>query len=156
MNIKTTLILMLAVSASSCSMLMDEIVYSAMSDMPEYYMEEWEDLSDFHAIGQYIKDHVKYESDGLTSKTQPPEATMSRGKGDCEDFALLFMNIANVALGVNMDLVVTDKPTNRTVDAGGIPWHVAVRYNGKVYEPQNGYQLNYEIRYSYTYQEVFR
>ena len=39
-------------------------------------------------IGQYIHDNIQYTKDNL-DHWQRPEETLSRGKGDCEDIALL-------------------------------------------------------------------
>lgn len=136
-------------------MVMDEIIELGMTGFSEYYMEEWESLTDYGSIARYIRDNVQYTEDIFISETQAPRWTMERGKGDCEDIALLFMNVAKVSMGIEMEAVVVD--TGRSIEDGGIDFgHVAVRYNGEVIEAQYGLPRDYAVRYFYTYKEVFK
>ena len=148
------LTLLLIISLSSCSVMMDGIITLGMTGYNEYYMEEWEKRESYIGISTYIRSNIEYTKDKFISHTQSPEETMKRGKGDCEDISILFMNIARVALDIKMQAVVVKH--TRAIEEGGIDFnHVVVRYNGQTIEPQTGMEREYAVNYYYEYDEVF-
>lgn len=146
-------LIILVIALSSCNQLMDNIIILGMTGYDEYYMPEWEELNSYNKITDYIVDHVDYTKDKLFSHTQSPEETMKRGKGDCEDTAVLFMNIAKVSMGIEMQAVVMHY---RAIENGGLfVNHVAVRYDGIIVDPITCYKLTTPVMYYYEYTEVF-
>ena len=125
----------------------------------------------FKSIGVYINGyyftlqnkitvHVEYKAD-ISSQdvAQSPEITMRKRTGDCEDYALLFMNLAYIISNgeVLMDLVlVKDFGTPRTIVNGGIPNHAQISYQGIIYEAQTGYPIYNSVMYRYIFWEVFK
>lgn len=55
-------------------------------------------------IGQYIHDNIQYTRD-VTDHWQRPEETLTRGKGDCEDIALLAKYYLN-NIGIKTRIVI--------------------------------------------------
>ncbi len=150
---KLLLLTVIALSATSCSMLMDDIIETGMTGHNEYYMDEWEELDTYLKISKYIKQNVEYTSD-IVQHTQAPEETITRGKGDCEDMAILYMNIAYVSMGIKMDAVIIK--WSRQVEDGGMLYnHVAVRYDGLIIDALSGWKLTNDVEYFYSYNEVF-
>ncbi len=83
------------------------------------YMEEWEELENWQDIVMWIWCHVYYSSDGENKDTwNTPLETLNRGKGDCEDFVLLFMNIYYVRFGVKLDMAALDANKRIKVNGG--------------------------------------
>lgn len=145
---------------SSCEMLInntiDSYIYSKLEDIEYYDFAEY-DLSDINSlrnVGTFLQSNTKFRYDSLDEWYSPREF-MLRGGGDCEDFAIAFMNIAHITLGIKMDLVVVNMQ-NRSVVEGGIGNHFVVRYEGVNYSGQWGYKdADQEVLYLYTFDEVF-
>jgi len=115
----------------------------------------------YETEGEYDIDvHVTYTSEiNGQDNAQTPKITMFRRTGDCEDIALLFMNLAYVISNgeILMNLVLVDKfGTARTIVNGGIPVHAQVSYQGIIYETQLGFPVYNDIMYRYTFWEIFK
>ena len=82
------------------------------------YMEEWEELENWQDIVMWIWAKVYYSPDGEKDIWSTPLETLNRGKGDCEDFVILFMNIYYVRFGVKLDMVVLDM--NKRTKVNGV------------------------------------
>lgn len=142
---------------SSCAFdLAGDIYFSeTYKDTPLYY-------GDFHEvktkadIAKFIGERVTYQSDFIDEKSSPRE-TLSRGYGDCEDFAILYLNILYVVFREKAELVLVNSGEQRTIETGGIANHVIVRLpDGRLLEPQNGSIVKYaSVRFSYTFDQVF-
>jgi hypothetical protein len=74
---------------------------------------------------------LEYKSDmevhGKRDYWQSPLETYTLGTGDCEDFAILFMHLAN-RLGYDSELIVADFPPGP---------HAVMRLGGEYYEAQH-------------------
>lgn len=136
--------------------IMIDIAYYEELDPIKFYDFAEYDLSNiktFTDIGYFLQAHITYKDDN-PNKFSGAENTMKRGYGDCEDYVIVFINIAYIVFGIKMDLLIVDT-TNRTVVNGGIGDHVIVGYNGKTYSGQWGHELDYtNILYKYTFNEV--
>ena len=125
------------------------------------YMEEWEALTIPSAAFSWTTKNIKYVEEGADTWTSPGEL-VARGYGDCEDLALLAMNILYVIFGIEASIVLVQLPpeqmsqggVKRGVVAGGDFNHAAVYYNGHV-RLMDGRPIDLEIRYKFTFWEVF-
>ena len=87
---------------------------------------------------------IEYTVDFL-NYWQSPRETLDRGKGDCEDIALL----AAYLLGPEASLV--------ELDCGTMVTHMVVKYGEACYDPQAGVIIDLsarEVLREYTYQEA--
>lgn len=116
-------------------------------------------FSDYESIAAYIHTNISYQAEeGNSDNWQDPRDTMDKGTGDCEDFAILFMNIAYFAFGEKCTLVLVDiDDIVRTIEDGGDPNHAVVKVpGGAIIDPWSGIEETYSwICYSYEFDIVF-
>lgn len=119
------------------------------------YDNDWKTLENFQEIASWISDNVTYKAD-INDTWSNPQVVLDRGYGDCDDFALLFMNIAYIVFGIEMDFVLVFQES-RTYEQGGDINHAEVRYNGDHYCIYSGNKIRYEqaCAYSYDFNQVF-
>jgi hypothetical protein len=79
-------------------------------------------VKEIHNEIEYVADDGDY--------WQYPNETLERGKGDCEDFAILFMKTAYDRYGITTTLVLT-------VSSSG-SGHASVMYEDHIYDPTWG------------------
>lgn len=173
MKLKIGIILLLVLFLASCYDKMVDDYYYGYFDNVRYFdfvpyndSYEWNDMvytpddldSFFLSVSKYMRYFVTYESDVVDYPKNPSE-TMWDGGGDCEDIALLFMNLVEVVSNgeVRMDLVLVEGlGTPRTIVDGGTPNHAQVMYKGVVYEAQSGWPIYNSVMYKYTFKEIFK
>jgi hypothetical protein len=142
---------------SSCAFdVAGDIYFSeTYKDTPLYY-GDFREIKKKSDIAAFIRSRVTYQSDFVDEKSSPRE-TLSRGCGDCEDFAILYLNILYVVFREKGELVLVNSGDARSVESGGIADHAIVRLSdGQLLEPQSGQTVEYAcVRYSYTFDQVF-
>lgn len=154
------LMVLLIVVLSGC----DINNYAKIGDGFELYYTDYSEIETIDDIAPWICDRVTYRSDDSVygeDTFQSPKTTLESGYGDCEDFSLVWINIAFIKFGIKADLPMVlmetlPEPMQKTRVNGGSFDHVMVYYNGLVYEPQNDcvYE-NVTIEYIYTFDELF-
>lgn len=140
----------------SCDVLSD-IYYFNLAKNHELYYGDFGEIETFEDISDFIKSKVHYQSDGKDIYSNPEEV-LNRGYGDCDDYAILFMNIAYVELGLKFDLslVYSTENNQREIDKGGWIDHAVVMLHGKLYSAYEGTIITeYYSSYHYTFYEVF-
>jgi len=109
---------------------------------PSYPGSELDAYLDSHTLatviecGQMVRYNVRYLDDLIHDKNeywQSPDQTWAWNRGDCEDYALLWMYVVHHELGFYPELVVGD-----VYDAGIWYRHGWVFCDGEYYEPQSG------------------
>lgn len=95
----------------------------------------------------------KYVTFKETTEVLSPKEVMKRGFGDCDGYALLFMNIAYVRFGIKPSLCLVDY--SRAIVDGGYVNHAIVKVNGKYYHAQSGQKYTGSIGYEYSFDHVF-
>ena len=135
---------------------------SEIGDGFDLYYGDFGYIYDTEAISNYIYKNIEYVSDistGHIDEWQSPELTDSIKQGDCDDKALLFINIGYIKLGNKYDLVgVQHDQYSRTIVGGNLPDHFLVydRENDIYIEPNNNnVYYGIEIEYIYTFEELF-
>lgn len=135
------LFLILMIMTSCDTFVEDKSFKDHASGHSLYYLEEWEDLDSFKQIGNWIRTNVKYQSEKY-EEFSDPETTVTRGYGDCDDLAILFLNIAYVSLDLKGQLVALDQNRlERNIEGQFdeiIENHVLTRYDGIVYDSVSG------------------
>lgn len=129
----------------------------------EVYYADFGDFSDEKPIDEKIKDIVSVMNKNMVYQSIPneqyilpnPQVIWERGYGDCDQFAIVLMNILYVELGMKPQFVATNILRTRSVVEGGEASHAAIYLNGKVYEPQTGQVVDYTVNYTYSFEEVF-
>ena len=117
-------------------------------------LDEWAEIESYTDIARWINKNVTYKSDGGSDHFQGPEETITLGTGDCEDFALLFMNIAYVVFGTKFDLAVVDH-TKQVVDGGHID-HAELVLGNVSYSAFSGREIiRGSIGYRYSFGHVY-
>ena len=84
-------------------------------------------------INEWVHGSIEYTADDSDAEFQSPNETMARGKGDCEDFAMLMLWKVWDVYGVRGEMVIvtTKKPPML---------HAIVRIDGIYYDPTGGTQ----------------
>jgi hypothetical protein len=129
-------------------------------EMPEpvaLYYGDFSGIETFQDIAKWLKRNIRYQPDGLDRWTAPAE-TIRRGYGDCDDWTLLYMNIAYIKFGLKLDFTaVNDRyrigtyPEYEAIHAEPrYKWFQIDIYTG---EPITDLTYNY---YIYTFDEMFR
>lgn len=85
---------------------------------------------------------------------QSPRETLDRCTGDCEDLAILFLNIYYQYTQIKGNLVLVH--TDRAVTDGGKINHAVVEIDGVVFDPQNPSAIYTYIGYTYTFDTLFK
>ena len=121
------------------------------------YYGDFSKVATEYDVGYYLFRTITYKGEKNANFVQSPSVTVSLGTGDCEDFALLYMNILYVNFGIKSDLVFVEHSKMRTVEGGGEFDHCMVRLaNGDIIEPQNGLVYIVDVEYSYKFDEIFK
>jgi hypothetical protein len=112
-----------------------------------------EQFNNVKEIARYVNSRITYKSDGYTKQGlkanywQSPSETLERGKGDCEDKALLLLAIARKKLGKKGHLLVVDT-------TGDYKSNHAVAEFGNTQIEINGKEVNHSIIKRWTYDEI--
>ncbi len=153
-------LLLIVVLFSSCNMAYNYIKYLAGAKEKEY-----RELAENHELYQ-INDglnRVKQHSDisiwilknvafvnEEVDVWDNPETVVKREYGDCEDFALLTMNLAYQVFDFKYDLVLVDS------DGDGVEDHATVATGETVYDIYYiGHTVDSPVLYRFTFDEVF-
>ena len=129
------LMLLLLLLMLNCS-----IAYSDMADSyyqqqaagHELYYGDFSEIQTLQDISVWIMNNVYYKADE-TDSWDNPEEVIKRGYGDCDDFAILVMNIAYVRFGIEFDLVLVDTEIMKSIEEGGNINHASVAINQAVF-----------------------
>lgn len=146
-----------------------EILLQRMIGGHEIYYADFGDFSGDEPIEEKIfnivtivRENVEYAKTPGEEYTLPnPKEMWERGYADCDGFGLILMNIMYVELGERPMYVATNLPDPdetiyRAIINGGDVSHGAIYLDGKVYEPQTGYEVdNYVINYLYPFEFAF-
>ena len=83
---------------------------------------------DLENLVKEVHNKIEYKSDGENKDFwQYPYETSTLRTGDCEDMAILFIDLAHKRYGVTLNLLLISSPTGKG--------HAAVLYEGIVYDP---------------------
>jgi len=154
---KILVMLVLMMGFVSCDMIGDFYIGSNASGHTLYYSESFEDYNSISDIYKYLRANISYRKDDVENFADP-KVVIDRGYGDCEDYCILFMNIAYYSLGIKADLAMIDANQNsRSIVDGGKVNHAVVYYDGVYYDPTGFGVLtgNPSIGFIYTFDEVF-
>ncbi len=130
-----------------------------------YYSDDFNNIVSELFVSTYINHvaYVEYAKD-IIEGTKQPKKTLESKKGDCEDFAVLYLNILYVRFGIKGSIILVDDVkfkehhrNTRAIREGGEISHAMIKVNGVIIEPQNGrvYRGYYPIGYEYSFDEVF-
>jgi hypothetical protein len=146
--------LFLALALSGCALNPDERIDLELHEVYtgfSLYYGDFSSVRNMSDIPDFMYQRVKYSD---TDDPQSPEYTLSRGKGDCDCYAMLYMNIAFVRFGVKCDLAFCD--ASRQIIEGGKINHAVVRLpSGEYIGAQSGLPYTGPIGYVLDFDEVF-
>ena len=154
-------IVLLVILFSGCNALIDADLESKATGH-ELYQIDIKSITVLTDISLYIKACIQYREDATDAWANPQE-TIERGYGDCDDMAILFMNIAYFEFGIKCDFVAVnsanvtkrDYPYSQTIVSGGSVNHALVYYDGNYYDPLCGLVNCEKVGYTYSFDEVF-
>jgi hypothetical protein len=131
---KIFLIFIVVIEFLGCDIYIDKQFSDIAEGHTLYYLPEWKDLDTYPKIAKWINNHVNYKTESRYEHNwQNPEYTLQRGYGDCEDIALLFMNIYYVSTGNKMDLILV-LLSNKQIVKGGKIDHAMLLYQNAIIE----------------------
>lgn len=148
----------IAVIFSSCDMVVDSYLTDQALGHNLTFREEWLEFDNYYDIGAWIENNVEYRSDKIYEWTDP-ETVINRGYGDCNDKCLLFANIAYVAFGVKMDIVVVNQSSMEfepmwSIEEGGIVDHCMLRLDWQIYSYTGGTYTG-PVGFYYTFNQCW-
>jgi hypothetical protein len=155
---KKIVLILLVLMSLSCSLydVVADAVYEIRIQKADiYYHEDFESLHTIEDIQDYLYDNLAYKAD-TTDSWSNAEKTFSEGYGDCDDFAILFMNIYYIVFGDKLDFALIDY--FRTVSEGGSTvGHVAlITPQGEIISARGeGISQNVFIGYYYSFDLFF-
>lgn len=148
--------LLIVLMLSGCQQVYNNIadsVYEAEFSNISLYYGDFSGIKDMNQISFWMRRRVTWK---YTRSIQSPKETLERGTGDCDGYALLYMNIAYVLFNVKCDLVLTDLD-DRKIKEGGTIDHAVVRLpSGKLIDAESGWEYNGPICYIYSFDTVFK
>lgn len=149
---KIVIILSLVVLFNSCNLydVGSDVMYGLKAGGKELYHHP--DFASVENISQYIKDHVTYKVDEVDTWSSPKE-TMDRGYGDCDDIAILYLNILYIKTGKKGNLLLGY--VRREIVSGGDINHAFVEVDGFPIEPTTGRKVVWKVGYRYSFDHVF-
>jgi hypothetical protein len=167
---KKIIVLIFTCVLFNCAMVyetLDEFYYMQIGDGFELYYPE-EDVVDTSCnttmvmanITNWIISNIEYSSDGFIDSYASPKETFTTRQGDCEDIALLYINLVYIYTGEKVDMAFVntkgeDTTPNRSVVEGGIINHAVVFYKGTCYGPTIPTRTYDTVMYVYTFDELF-
>ena len=116
-------------------------------------------VASFRDTSYFIQTNI-IKMPNVTGKPIPFEI-LTRGTGNCDDFAILYMNIMYAMTGEKCNLILVDRfigqeeDSRAIVEGGRVDHAVIERANGLLIEPYTGLPVNDVIRYRFTFDEVF-
>ena len=148
-------VILVVLTLSSCEQIInygtDAATGSRYSDMDIYY-GPFLGVETEADIPYWMDMHVHYKTNKDT--VQSPEEFVSSGYGDCDEFALLYLDIMYVVFRKKGEICIVK--SGRTVEAGGRDYnHTVVRYGSTIIEPMTGKVAHYEVGYSYAFDDIF-
>lgn len=157
---KQILIVLATFLLASCAAVLDP--YSYVCDEMNYALADniylssgdWSSINSLEEITPWIKKRMVYRHDTL-NEWDTPSVALARGYGDCEEFCFVFMNIAYVRLGMKCGLAGVDSDERTVRDGGWYNHFVVILPDGTLYEPQGGVPVQFTVKYSYTFDEIF-
>ena len=138
----------------SLSTINDKKFHIHLSNIELFYIEV--DIHSLEDIGTFMQENIVYKSDGDEDVWSTPEDTYKRGYGDCEDLALLFINMAYTHLDLKFDLVLVDMDERLIIEGDEVN-HAEASFNGESYSIWSGrpYPNQITIRYLYSFDDIF-
>ena len=122
----------------------------------QIFYDDYSAISDPSLISSWINDRIHYASDPYgTDRVDPLSLVMAKGYCDCEEFALLYLNILYVRFGIKGTFCVCDYGSARSIVEGGYIDHAAIKVDGVLIEPQSGDTSNYKVGFEYSFDEIF-
>ena len=148
---------------SSCSLMydiQDDVFYDEIGDGYSLYTPEWiDEIDDISDVQEVISNHITYESESGDT-WQSPETTCEKGTGDCEDYAILMIDILYLKFGTEANLAIVESDECRSVVNGSLDVdHAIVECDGVYYEATAKFYKTYDdvtVCYRYTFDELFK
>ena len=140
-------------SPEELNQLQDDEFNSKINKTEIYYNNDFNDLKTIEDIIFYMRSNIELRFEEIDTWSTAEE-TLSRGYGDCEDFAIVFMNIYYIVTGNKSDLVAV---FYRDIVEGGNVNHAMVLLNNSIIiSAQSGIEYLYSIGYKYSFDLFFR
>lgn len=140
----------------SCQQIIDNKLNKdyKQSYQTKIYDGDFSDIKIKQQIPAWIAKHVKYREETI-DHYDSLEQTINQGYGDCEEIALLYLNILYVRFNIKGSLCIVEDTDGRQVVNGGNINHVAIMLDGVLIEPQTGKPTNDKIGFMYSFDEIF-
>ena len=94
---KKIILLVVLISLSGCQLVNEiaDVVYEerfSNQELTDFHLED-ENFKTIEDIGRFLRDNIIWES-GTSTPVQSPKETWEKKTGNCEDFSVLFIDIA--------------------------------------------------------------
>ena len=149
-------ILFVVLALTGCQQVLDEVTDDEYGDRYSniaLYYGDFSSIQNEKDIPLWINSHIRYlASDNLQTLAE----CMRSGHGDCEEKALMYLNIMYIVFHKKGELCVVST-SDRKIEGGGQDSnHAVVRYDGIIIEPATGRPTNYNVHYSYSFDHIFK
>ena len=149
--------------------LYNDSYYGNMANNHDLFYGDFSEIQDISGISAYIRKYVTPKPD-IEDLWSNPSITLSRGYGDCEDLAILYLNIAYVRFGIKGSILLIDildmsslpsNYANKSIISGGFTDHAVIEIEGKVFAPITGNFCGFydeilnDVGFRYNFNEIF-
>lgn len=154
-----------------------DLYYSSICSGHNLYYGDFSSIVSTRDIGSFLNDNIDPVMDSI-DEWADLEVSINRGYGDCEDFAIGFLNILYVRFDIkgsilllddnqhfsndlDVNNIILDNSLTKSVVSGGFINHAVICFNGIIVDPFSGTVLgSYDslekyIGYKYTFDEIF-
>ena len=135
------IIVLISLLTISCDMMIDANL-TEKAEGHTLYETDFSGIDSYEDIAVWIEERVEYRSENTDEWLNPAE-TLARGYGDCDDFAILFINIAYFRFGVKGNLIAVDANQSRSIVSGGQVNHAIVEIQGSLYSPTGSFFVSF-------------
>lgn len=154
---RAVIALVAALALSSCSAVFDMTMDASnmlKCDGMELYHAGFAEIEEPDDIARWIYANIKYEWD-YVDHWQTPKETMDSRTGDCEDMAILYINILYVRFGVKADMALVNDDGRQIVDGGWYNHAVVALPDGRLISAQGGRLCDESMCFLYTFKDLF-
>lgn len=148
-------VVFLMVALSGCKQISDirsDMMYKEDFEKVSLYYGDFSKVKSMSLLPYWMGKRIDYVP---FNDVREPREVLESGLGDCDGFALVYMNVAYVKYGVKCDLAYV-LVNGKAVVSGGKADHAVVRLpSGTYLHAQTGMEYKGDIAYIYTFDEVF-
>ena len=152
---KIVIVLLVLVVGNSCNVVWDKGYSLSINKTNIFESDSFDDILSIDDIYIYLDQNIAYKKDNIIDNWATAESTYNNGFGDCEDKAILFLNILYLKFRIKGNLILLNT-NNRAIVTGGVINHAVVEFDGIIIDPVSLIESKPTIvMFYYEFDELF-